>query len=86
MQVTFAPGTVKPDARALTVDLSKVDGITELSKLQPEHPSHFRYELLARRDLREDLFHFANKHGLVMLELSRAQSNLEEVFRRLTSS
>jgi hypothetical protein len=83
--VTFAPGTVNPDRRALTVALSQIDGISELSKLQPENPKHFRYELLASRDLREDLFHFANQQGLVMLELSRAQSNLEEVFRRLTS-
>lgn len=85
VQVTFAPGTVNPDRRALTVALSQIEGISELSKLQPENPKHFRYELLASRDLREDLFHFANQQGLVMLELSRAQSNLEEVFRRLTS-
>ncbi len=85
VQVTFAPGTVKPDRRALTVALSQISGITEMSKLEPEDHSHFRYELLASRDLRADLFHFANEQGLLMLELSRAQSNLEEVFRRLTS-
>jgi ABC-2 type transport system ATP-binding protein len=85
VQVTFAPGTVNPDRRALTVALSEMNGVTEISKLEPENHKHFRYELLASRDLRTDLFHFANEQGLVMLELTRAQSNLEEVFRRLTS-
>ena len=59
--------------------------MSEIKRLEGESLDHFRYEILADRDLREDLFQFANTQGLVLLELTRAQSNLEEVFRRLTS-
>jgi len=85
VQVTFAADTVNPKRRALTVALSELDGIVEVTKLEADDHRHFRYELLANRDLRKDLFHFAGTQGLAMLELSRAQSNLEEVFRRLTT-
>ena len=85
IQVTFATGKVKPDRRSLTVSLSEVAGVSEIKRLEGESLDHFRYEILADRDLREDLFQFANTQGLVLLELTRAQSNLEEVFRRLTS-
>jgi len=85
IQVTFAPGNVKPDRRGLTVALSKMEGVSELKRLEGESLEHFRFELLADKDLRQQLFQFANEQGLVLLELTRAQSNLEEVFRRLTS-
>jgi len=85
VQVTFAADTVNPKRRALTVALSELDGIVDITKLEADDHRHFRYELLADRDLRTDLFHFAGTQGLAMLELSRAQSNLEEVFRRLTT-
>jgi len=85
IQVTFVPGTVNPDRRSLTVSLSEMAGVSELKHLEGESLEQLRFEILAERDLREDLFQFANEHGLVMLELARAQSNLEEVFRRLTT-
>jgi ABC-2 type transport system ATP-binding protein len=85
VRVTFAPDTVNPDRRGLTVSLSQLDGVDDVKRLEGESPDHFRYEILATRDLRAELFHFASAEGLVMLELARAQSNLEEVFRRLTT-
>jgi ABC-2 type transport system ATP-binding protein len=86
IQATFAPGTVNPDRRALTVELSKLEGVQTIKRLEADSASHFRYEVLADRDLREELFYFAQSQGVVLLELARAQSNLEEVFRRLTHS
>jgi ABC-2 type transport system ATP-binding protein len=85
VEVTFAPGTVNPNRRNLTVALSEISGVNQVKRLEGESLEHFRYEILADRDLRADLFHFAGQQGLVMLELARAQSNLEEVFRRLTT-
>lgn len=84
IQMTFAPGTVNPDRRTLTVELSKLPGVQNVTRLEAESAAHFRYEILADRDLREDLFYFAQDQGVVLVELARAQSNLEEVFRRLT--
>ncbi|MAY80684.1 MAG: ABC transporter [Deltaproteobacteria bacterium] len=86
IQATFAPGTVNPDRRALTVELSKLEGVQTIKRLEADSSTHFRYEILADKDLREDLFYFAQSQGVVLLELARAQSNLEEVFRRLTHS
>jgi len=85
IQVCFAPGTVNPQRRTLTVALSEIPGIQDITRLEAETSSHFRYEILADRDLREDLFFFAQAQGVTMIELARAQSNLEEVFRRLTT-
>jgi len=83
--VTFVPDTVKPDRRALTVSLSQLPGVDEVKHLEGTSHEHLRYEILARHDMRAELFHFAVKEGLVLLELTKAQSNLEEVFRRLTT-
>ena len=85
IQACFAPGTVNPQRRTLTVALSEIPGVQDITRLEAESSEHFRYEILADRDLREDLFFFAQKQGVTMIELARAQSNLEEVFRRLTS-
>lgn len=85
IQVCFAPGSVNPQRRTLTVALSEIPGVQDITRLEAESMEHFRYEILADRDLREDLFHFAQKQGVTMIELARAQSNLEEVFRRLTA-
>jgi ABC-2 type transport system ATP-binding protein len=85
IQVCFAPNTVNPKRRDLTVALSEIKGVQDITRLEAESPAHFRYEILADRDLREDLFFFAQEQGLAMIELARAQSNLEEVFRRLTT-
>lgn len=84
IQVTFEPGDVNPDRRNLTVALSQMEGINEIKRLEGETLDQIAYEILADRDLRADLFGFAKAQGLVMVELTRAQSNLEEVFRRLT--
>ena len=61
-----------------------MDGVNEIKRLEGETLEQIAYEILADRDLRADLFSFAKAQGLVMVELTRAQSNLEEVFRRLT--
>ncbi len=85
IQVCFAPGTVNPQRRTLTVALSELEGVQDITRLEAESQDHFRYEILASRDLREDLFFFAQTQGVVLIELAKAQSNLEEVFRRLTA-
>ncbi len=84
IQVTFEPGDVNPDKRGLTVSLSQVEGVQEVKRIEGEHLDQLAYEILASRDIRADLFRFATRQGLVIVELTRAQSNLEEVFRRLT--
>ena len=41
-------------------------------------------QIQADRDVRAEVFHAAVEQGMVLLELQRERSNLEEVFRRLT--
>jgi len=52
--------------------------------LQAEDPAHMTFEILAREDVRSSLFRYAVDQNVIMLECAMAQSNLEEVFRRLT--
>ena len=72
------PRPTQPHRRTLT------DGRHQRDQAPRRDLEQIAYEILADRDLRADLFSFANAQGLVMVELTRAQSNLEEVFRRLT--
>jgi ABC-2 type transport system ATP-binding protein len=84
LRATYAPGKVSPQRETVLSGLSAIAGIDRVRALQAENPAHMTFEILAREDVREALFRYAVEQGLILIESSRAQSNLEEVFRRLT--
>jgi ABC-2 type transport system ATP-binding protein len=84
LRVTYAPGKVSPRRDAVLADLQTIAGIDRIRPLQAEDPAHMTFEVLARQDVREPLFRYAVDQGILLLESAKAQSNLEEVFRRLT--
>ena len=84
LQVVLAPGKVAPSAEAVSRALAALPGVERVKALEGADPGHFAYELLASTDVRAAVFALAIEQGLVLLELARERSNLEEVFRRLT--
>jgi len=84
VQVIFAPGKVAPKPEVVQQAISRISGVQRVSPSQAPDPSHHAFEVLAVKDVREELFSVANDQGLKLVELARSQSNLEEVFRRLT--
>jgi len=86
VQVTFAPGTVAPQAETLLRAVRLIHGVQRVSPMQASNTSHHAFEVLAVQDVRTALFQLAVDQGVILIELARAQSNLEEVFRRLTQA
>ncbi len=69
----------------IVLKLHKIEGVEHVSTTpSPDGEHHFT--LLTRKDIRAKIFEFAVKEGLALLELSPAQSDLEDVFRKLTIS
>ena len=87
IHATFAPGGVRlPDEQVLALvggisGVKSVRAVTDASVGEGE----LAVEVLAERDLRAELFRLAAARGLVLLELRRERSNLEDVFHRLTT-
>ncbi len=85
LQVSYAPGSVAPAAEAVLCWLEGIDGVERVMPQREADPKLYSYEVLASADVRARLFALAVEQGLVLLELTREKSDLEEVFRRLTS-
>ena len=85
LRVEFAPGSVAPRSEDLIERLSAMEGVDKVEPQACAHPEHYLFEIVTSRDLRADIHHFSTGQGLVLLELTRAASSLEDVFRRLTA-
>ncbi len=82
VRVAFLSGTVRLSAEAIASGLRALAGVTRVTR---QADADATFEVLADRDVRPDLFAYAVAQGLVLQELTREKSSLEEVFRRLTS-
>lgn len=87
LRVTYAPGRVRLTAEAVTDLLAAIPGVqrtTRRATEQGDPDDAMRFDILASRDVRAELFALAVDSGLVLVELGREKSSLDEVFRRLT--
>ena len=84
LSVAFAPGKVATTAEKVEADIAALDGVERVRRQEGADADGYAFEVLAERDVRPELFHLAVARGLVLVELAREKSNLEEVFRRLT--
>ena len=84
IRVSYGPGTVRLDHAQLRALLEAIPGVTRVNRETALDDTQDRFEVLADRDVRPDLFQLAVREGLVLWEMDREQSTLEEVFRRLT--
>ncbi|RME24015.1 MAG: ATP-binding cassette domain-containing protein [Deltaproteobacteria bacterium] len=86
VHATFAAGSVALGRDAIRRAITAIDGVRQVRDLEAEQPQWHAFEVLAGRDVRQDLFSLARDRGLSLVELGREKTNLEEVFRRLTGS
>ncbi len=86
-RVTYRAGSVRLDAEAVADRIAAVAGVQRViprATQQDDEADAMSFEVLADRDVRPALFSVAVESGLVLLELTREKSTLDEVFRRLT--
>ena len=86
IQLALAPGAVTLSKEAIIASLSAIEGVEEVSPMATAEAGEgeLNFRIRASEDVRAALFREVVALGLVLLELHRERSNLEEVFRRLT--
>ena len=88
IHLSLAPGEVTLSKEAIIQALSGIAGVEEVSSIATAEAGEgeLNFRVHAGEDVRAALFREVVSMGLVLLELHRERSNLEEVFRRLTVS
>jgi ABC-2 type transport system ATP-binding protein len=85
LQVVYAPGTVKLPAEPIRQAVLAVPGVQRATLVQVPEPEATGFQVIADRDVRGELFQIAADRGILLLELHRETSSLEEVFQRVTT-
>lgn len=85
INVTFAVGTVKLSQHSLIELVKGISGVVRVTPVEVVDDG-IGLQIIAERDLRVDLFNLAKDQGLVLLELGREKTSLEDVFQRLTQA
>lgn len=84
IQVEIAPGDVRlPEPEVIRL-LQTLPGIRSLRQVEAVNPDVLAFQIIGERDVRADIFRAIAAKGLVLLEMRRETSSLEEVFQRLT--
>ncbi|MCP4809563.1 MAG: ATP-binding cassette domain-containing protein [Proteobacteria bacterium] len=86
VRAAFIPGDVRQEDAVVVAALEALEGVSTVRVLPHAKslPDELVVQLQADRDVREAVFRAAQKLGVVLVELRREKSNLEDVFRRLT--
>lgn len=84
LRVSFGSDKLQMKATQIERKLQRLKGLKSIRHL-PSSLEELEFELLCERDLRLDIFRFAVQEGLALLNLSKSQSDLEDVFRKLTA-
>ncbi len=85
VQVVYAPGQVKLPASVLLEAVQAVPGVQRVTPVQVAEPEAAGFQVIAERDVRGELFQIAADRGVLLIELHRESSSLEEVFQRVTT-
>ena len=87
VRASLVPGDVRQEPEVVVRALEALPGVTAV-RVVPGTTTvdgELILRIHADRDVRERVFRAAVKLGVVVLELGRERSNLEDVFRRLTT-
>jgi ABC-2 type transport system ATP-binding protein len=84
VSVGVQAGKVQAADAELIDQLAAIAGVHKV-QLAPPGESTQRFTIMAGSDVRADLFRWAVTRGHTLVELTSHRTNLEEVFRRLTS-
>ncbi len=87
VHLTVIPGAVKLSAEAVVATFQAVPGVASVSRAtgSPQFDDELKLVVRADEELRPQLFQAASRAGLVLVELRQERSNLEDVFRALTT-
>jgi len=77
--------TVEFDKAVTASQLKKLDSVSSVKSLSPEN-KHWEIRTLPEHDARAEIFNYAVKNELVVLEIKLIQQKLETVFQELTKS
>ncbi len=85
VQAVYAPGDVKLPAEVILETVRGIAGVQRVTMVQVAEAEATGVQVIAERDVRGELFRLAADKGLLLLELHRESSSLEEVFQRVTT-
>jgi ABC-2 type transport system ATP-binding protein len=86
VQAVFTPGKVRLPAAVVQAAVEAIRGVQRVAVVEVGESEACGLQVIAERDVRADLFQVAAEKGLVLLELHRETSSLEEVFQRVTTT
>ena len=85
VNLTVVPGGVRRSDEDILGAFEAVAGVTEVRAMPALADGETRVQVRAVEDVRKALFQSAVDLGVVLVELRQERSNLEDVFRRLTT-
>ncbi len=85
VEVVYAPGDVKLPRQVIREAVVSIDGVRRVTSVETADAGAAAFQVIADRDVRGELFRVAADKGLLLLELHRETSSLEEVFQRVTT-
>ena len=85
VQAVYAPGSVKLPAEVIHQAVVAIPGVQRVTPVQVAEADAAGFQVIAERDVRGELFQLAADRGILLLELHRETSSLEEVFQRVTT-
>ena len=80
---SFLKGKLMRTSEELQHLLNGIDGVTRSEIISGPDTEH-RYRIHVSKDIRTEIFGFAVKNHLSLVELQQSRSDLEDVFRQLT--
>ena len=83
LTVGLGEGKVRARTEVLAAELAALPGVRGCRPVSTVNEVH-RFEVDADDDVRATVFRWAVDHGHVLVELTSATRNLEDVFRQLT--
>jgi len=85
VNLTVVPGGVRRSDEDILSAFQTIPGVTEVRAMPALSEGETRLQVRAVEDVRKALFQSAVELGVVLVELRQERSNLEDVFRRLTT-
>ena len=85
VNVTYATTNVRPNHDLLVQRIKAIEGVTRVEILETQSADEFSFGVFAAADPRRALYQLAVDQGIVLLDLHRDVTSLEDVFRRLTA-
>jgi ABC-2 type transport system ATP-binding protein len=84
LHATFVPGGVALPREVIREAVGGIPGVRRVTVVEVAEPEGVGFQVVADHDVRPDLFRLAADRGLVLVDLGREATSLEEVFQRLT--